>query len=269
MHFLLLVAMSLRGEELTMRNGYPVVNAYLNGKGPFQMLVDTGNESTLVTPEAAGRIGLEYTHRVVVASLGGEETAPAAGKTHVRVGSTERGEVEVIETKLSGVKHADARIDGILGQNFLGKEEYLIDFQAKRIWFGEEASRRAERMGEPLRAEIRDGRLAVPVRLGTAGLPFHLVLDSGASHLFVFCGKRCPRLERVLGEGEAITNGGNRRVERGLLREAHVGAVRFSKVEAALVADNAEPESAEGLIPARWFAAVFVDTGRREIKVMR
>ncbi len=252
-----------------MRNGYPVVNAYLKGKGPFRMLVDTGSESTMVTPEAAGRIGLTYTHRVVVASLGGEQTAPAARSTHVRVGSTARGEVEVIEAKLNGVKHADARIDGILGQSFLGKAEYLMDFRAKRIWFGEEALQRAERMGEPVRAEIRDGRLAVPVRLGTAGLPFHLVLDSGASHLFVFCGKRCPRLERVLGEGEAITNGGRRRVERGLLREAYAAGVRFSKVEAALVADNPAPQSAEGLIPARWFAAVFIDTGRREIKVMR
>lgn len=256
------------GEKLELRNGYPIVKAYLNGQGPFRMLVDTGNTSTWVTPEVGKRIGLTYHYRVVVSSLAGDRIAPAARNVPIRVGAAESMDVEVIAIDFPGVRGLGGDIDGILGQNFLGRFPYLIDYRSGRILFAEQAVRQAGKM-PALPARSVAGRMAVDVSLDGAEAPFRLVLDSGASHMLVFCGPRCPHLSGVRGDAIAVSNGGSQRVRRGTVRQASLGGVRFTNREAALIDTSPDEGDADGLLPARWFSAVYVNAGRGEVRLAR
>jgi len=56
----------------------PVVPVYLEGQGPFDFLLDTGTNSTIVTPELAARLGLRPADRVRLITVAGERDVPRA-----------------------------------------------------------------------------------------------------------------------------------------------------------------------------------------------
>ena len=68
---------------------------YLNGIGPLRMAIDTGAQSTTVTPLAAGRIGLKPQFRVEYATPTGTRLV-GGGYTRVQTGGSEVSQVETI-----------------------------------------------------------------------------------------------------------------------------------------------------------------------------
>ena len=76
----------------TAGDGLIVDRVYLNGTGPFRMLVDTGNATSIVRPEVAWRLGLKPRYLVEQDSVAGTRRAPAAILDEVRAGgATDRG----------------------------------------------------------------------------------------------------------------------------------------------------------------------------------
>lgn len=247
------------GEPITLRDGLAFVTATINGRGPFRLLIDTGSGSCMLTPEAARKAGLVYDHRVVLTTFDGEKTIMAASNNRVRIGQNEQPGVEIAVTGLAEIRGLDGRADGVLGQSFFGKSAYMIDYRQKRIWQGEEAVQFSRQLPVAVPAIQIEGRTAVRVVLDPSAEPWLLALDSGASDLVVQCGTRCPPASDVQTDGWLLTYGGERPVSHGKLRHVEIGGVTMPPVEAVLI-DATEPGAQTGgVLPMRWFSAVYVD----------
>jgi hypothetical protein len=246
-------------EKLIETNGYLLVHARVNGRGPFLFLLDTGATSSSVTPAVARAAGLVPRSRVTVATAAGEVVA-AAVQAEVRVGGVTAVGTEALILPLDQPRRIDARIEGVLGQSFLSRFPCLIDYRGRRLWLGEEAARRAEALPERITAERVEGRLALPVQVVAGASPARLVLDSAAPALVLACGRQCPNLAART-EGGLKTNAGARKIVQGTLAAVSVGGIRFPRPAAVLLEGRPVTTEEDGLLPARWFSAVYMGPG--------
>ena len=268
MLFAILIHAVCAEEKLAVVDGYAFVQVRVNGKGPFRMLVDTGASSCTLSNEAATAAGLVYDHRVMVATAAGEHVLPAAGETRVQAGTVQASGVEMLAGPIDAVRQVDPNADGILGQSFLGRFPYLIDYRKKRLMIGGEAEEQSVVLGGTLAADQVDGRIVVPVSFGGGGKSWRLVLDSGSRRLVLECGTGCPRIERT-GTGEMVTNAGRRDVEVGVAKRIEVGEIAIARAEALLVRNASDAGREEGLLPTHLFSTVYVDARRGQVRLGR
>ena len=248
-----------QGDDISLKDGFVFVNVMINGRGPFRMLVDTGTTTSLLDPEAAADARLVYDHRVVLASLGGEKPLPATSQAELRIGSATAADVEIAVTPVSHVRKIDPRARGILGQSFLSRSAYLIDYARKKLWLGEDAIQRAEELPFALSARQTNGRTILPVTLQSGGPSWRLTLDSGASNLILKCRARCPRIADPHSGDRVLAIVGERAVLSGTLRQVDIAGARMSFVQALLVDTDLPDGQDDGVLPSRWFSAVYVD----------
>ena len=254
------------GVSLSLVRGYALANVRINGNGPFRMMIDTGATSTSLTPRTAARAGLTYDHRVVLATMAGEKTIPASSNGHIVVGAADESGMEIMVQEFPGRSKVNAEIDGILGQNFLDRSSYLINYQLKQMWFGEEADVRSAELPIAVNAGESDRRMVLPVTLTPETEPWHLVLDSGTNSLLLLCRDRCPPLSG-LDPGTLLTSVGERAVQRGVLKRITVGPATIFAGEAFVMESSAPPGHQDGLLPTRWFSAIYVDSIHRIVRL--
>jgi predicted aspartyl protease len=121
--------------EVAMRLASPakpliLVDVYANGRGPFQFAVDTGTSTTAITPELAKQLGVASTP-IGPATTGGAEVDVTAGVLpSFQVGGARIDQLAVVVadffTMLS--KAAGAKLDGIVGHNFLRNYKVALDY---------------------------------------------------------------------------------------------------------------------------------------------
>lgn len=218
----------------------PVVESvYVNGRGPYKFLVDTGAESSVLSPDMAREAGLEPAYRVEIVTATGLQLVPAAEASVSVGGTTHRAEVLIYEPPVSGV-------DGVLGQNMLARSSYLIDYRNRRVVIGESTVD-----GARLPLRFAEGRPVVDTDpLG------ELVLDSGASNVVLF---RHMDQVRANGSGTLQTAQGQREVATGHLKCLQVGDANLRDLTVAV----APGVSGIGLLPASLFASVYVNSRER------
>jgi hypothetical protein len=211
---------------------FPVSEAWIAGRGPFRMVVDTGAESTLVLPEVARSIGLKAAYRVRVENPVADVWAVGRGEVPVRLPSGAAVKAEVLWHDAAHLRRYDSQLRGILGMNVLRHRNFLLDLRAGVAHFdvlpGE--------TGFEVPFTWQNGRMLVEAQWD--GRPVRLVLDSAASHLVIF------------GVGEAA---GTLRVGRaGWLRQTAAVFPRGNRQE-------------DGLLPAGLFAWIHVDVERQRL----
>jgi predicted aspartyl protease len=148
---------------------------YLDHRGPFRMLIDTGSVSSSVPQDVARRIGLTPTFAVEQVTPAGINRVAATLLDEVTVGSVTRHGVEVLI--LADNVHG---FDGILGQSWLAQSNYLLDYCGRRLIFDP----KPPTAGTRLAMHTSEGRPAVKGRVG--GREMELVLDSGTEKLVLF-----------------------------------------------------------------------------------
>jgi hypothetical protein len=80
------------------------------------------------------------------------------------------------------------------------------------------------------------------------------------------CGGHCPKLQDARSGDRIVTNSGTCTVRRGVVRQVSVGDIVFPKAVTALM-DGAVSSLDEGLLPANWFSAVYVDSVRNVVRL--
>lgn len=227
-------------------NRWPMLllkQVYLNGQGPFRMLVDTGAESSALRPAAAARIGATAQYRVEQVSVAGSVLTPA-GTVAVQVGGSGEEEVEML---YSEIRHAGA--DGILGQSWLRRHSYLLDFESGRLTLD------GEPPAQGLRLDYRetDGRPSVMANID--GVEEELVVDSGADVMVLFREevRRTGRVGLATNTGNIEAGWGEARVEIGRGFRQRILAAEVAGVKRA------------GLLPASIFRSVYVAKNRGTI----
>lgn len=112
-----------------------LVDTYVNHRGPFRFVVDTGASTSVVGTTLAQQLGLTF--RPAAALTGGGGAVPSA-LTHVdvlRVGHVSVPSVTVAVAdflpRLS--EHVGVELEGIVGFNFLREFRVTIDYQRSRL----------------------------------------------------------------------------------------------------------------------------------------
>jgi predicted aspartyl protease len=121
--------------EVPMRLAGPakpliLIDVYANGRGPFQFAIDTGTSTTAITPELAMKIAVD-SRLVGPVTTGGAHLEVNAGKlTSFQVGGARLDNVDVIVASFfEGLSNAvGAKLDGIVGYNFLRNYKVVIDY---------------------------------------------------------------------------------------------------------------------------------------------
>ncbi|MGH9942194.1 MAG: aspartyl protease family protein [Pyrinomonadaceae bacterium] len=247
-----------------------VVPVKVNGAGPFDFLLDTGTNSTVVAPDLAARLSLRPADRVVLITVGGSEVVPRARLGRLAVGEREVSDAEVLVADLGELRRLDGRISGVLGQNFLSRFNYLLDYRARRIVFDGDGLMTQSR-GARVSFQEEDGRMIVSARPAMKSeSALRLVLDSAANGLVIFsatlAGERLG-VEPLGGWGHANSFNGRVRVQMTRLKKLLIGDETFLDLPLALIGGDAggEGHAGHGLLPTSIFRSIYFNNEERYI----
>jgi predicted aspartyl protease len=150
----------------------------VDGAGPYQFIIDTGAERTVISRQVATALGLAAGPQVKIASMTG--TVPAST---VRIPSLEIDAVPramSIEAPQFEGLHLGA--DGLVGLDSLAGNSLLIDFDKREMHVQKSSRRKAQRAPGEIVVTARSmmGRLIV-TDAQYAGRKISVVLDTGTS----------------------------------------------------------------------------------------
>ena len=232
---------------LAIVEGRPVATGvYLEGQGPFRFLLDTGAQSNQLHSSLAVKLGVVAAFRVELATAAGVNLVPGGYVKSVRLGETDGARQEFLFTTLEGVRRLDPKIDGVLGQQFLGLFDYRIDFRHRTIAFGKQ-----EIAGPRITVTRQDASILVSTSEGP------LILDSGTDAVILFRDSSGAGHQRI-----ATANGFAAATPVESLK-IRVGDRDYHPRKSAIL--PSANGRADGLLPASLFRAIYVSNSERYI----
>lgn len=255
-------------------NGYlMVVQVCINGQGPFDFLVDTGTNTTLVDPTLAANLKLKPVDRMALATLADATPVVRYYADTVQAGPASVAHLEVLGAPLNEIRALDSRIRGVVGMNFLLQFSFLLDYRHQRMAIFPFPDSAAVPNGRRVNVEINDLRILIPVasQSSPAGT-WNLVLDSGIESVLLFQS----RIGSIAGPCAAApcmmqvaTNGSNYSTPTVVIPEMVIGE-RLLINQSAIVLRNdllkpSDPQ--DGLLPASLFRSVFFDRSNATLVV--
>jgi hypothetical protein len=242
-------------EHLESVGGHIFLNRVeVEGTGGLRFLLDTGAQSSAITPTAAARLRLVPRYQVEAVTAAGTRTVPAARAAGAGVPGAMAADVELMIDDLPGIPSDAGRVDGVLGQNFLTHFNYLLDYRHARILFEPGSlTKGRDGRGGAIPFELVDGRTVVPVG-GLSRRAWRLVLDTGTSHLVLF------REFHGATNGRSVLNTviGSVTVRTATVALIEIGGTAVGPVTAAIVPRDAG-RSEDGLLPGRLFHAIYIN----------
>jgi hypothetical protein len=225
--------------KLEILGGRPVASrVFLNGQGRF--LLDTGAQSNQVEASLVRKLGLAPSFQVEMDTASGTTRVPGGRVAEVTLGNATAANQEFLFTTMEAVHALSPDIQGVLGQEFLSRFDYLLDFRGRRLVFGATVQD-----GAHILVRMIDGRMAIQTSYGD------LVMDSGTEALILF---HTPASSAPGGTIRTASGAGAvSMVQDAMVR---IGAKSYRPAMAAVVANPTAPE--DGLLPASLFGSIFV-----------
>lgn len=225
----------------------------------LEFLLDTGTNTSIITPETAARLHLSVVDRVEMITANGSVVMPRAFLPSLQLGGKTVERLEVLVSDLSELRRLDKRVSGILGQNFLAKFNYLLDYRNQRLEFLDSIPEQFR--GQRIALERDEGRLIVTTQPSSNDARvLRLILDSAASGLILFGSRQGIHPESGADcSSELITNTGSHRVQTGVLRHLILANESLANVPVAFLAyqSNTSRQSVDGLLASCLFRTVF------------
>ncbi|MEY2481269.1 MAG: hypothetical protein QOI04_2196 [Verrucomicrobiota bacterium] len=112
-----------------------LIDVHANGRGPFQFAIDTGTSTTAIRPEVAKQLGLASSPVGAGTTAGAHVDFTAGVLKSFQVGGAKIDNMNVVVadffTMLS--EAAGAKLDGIVGYNFLREFKVAIDYPGETL----------------------------------------------------------------------------------------------------------------------------------------
>jgi hypothetical protein len=249
-----------------------VIPVRINHKGPFDFMVDTGSQVTVVDPSLAAELGLKPQGKVGLITVASHVQASLTALDTLEAASHTVEKPLAIVQDLEPIQAADPRIRGILGENFLAHFDLLIDYAHKLLCLDETGAMRESVRGEriPLmtlqhpESEVPfTERLVIPVHLsGTGNRQILLQLDSGSDGLILHAGNEANSglLKRATLQGRGVS-----KAQRAFAvlppQDMQIGAHTLNHVyfvTPVSVEQNTPKMETDGLLPTVLFQRVFI-----------
>ncbi len=251
-----------------------IVAVSVNHSGPYNFLLDTGTQITMVDPALAAELHLNTEGSAGVAGVGFHAAASFAQLDMLEVGSHAVADQKVLVFDFQNSHSVDLHLfRGVLGEDFLGEFDMLID-NAHNLLCLDDSSAMAADVKGPHIALVAPARatngmpalrsLIIAARLSDGTRPVRLKLDSGTNVSFLFYTARYMPLE-LLGR-TSLLGGGLDRAQRPVstmpLQDLQIGSLEIPKVPFFTYADSQEGLSRtsayDGLLALGLFRRVYI-----------
>jgi hypothetical protein len=265
-----------------------VIPIRINRQGPFDFMVDTGSQITVIDPTLAVKLGLMPQAKVGLVSVASFAEASATVLDSLEADSKVVEKSPAIVQDLGQIQAADPRIRGVLGESFFAHFDLLVDYRHKLLCLDETSTMRDHVRGEriyflrpqppgpesstddlhpddlPSGLPFTD-RLVISARLsGTGKQPILLQLDSGSDGPVLYPGSERPEVQALVRAAAprganatsaqrafAVVPPQNMRIGNHIL--SHI-----SFVTPVAVAKNLPRQHEDGLLPTVLFQRVFI-----------
>ncbi len=256
----------------TLRGYLMVVSVSINDCGPFDFLVDTGTNTTLIEPVLAAELGLKAKDKLQLSSLASSANVPRYYLQTFRVGPASVSNLETLAVPLTQLAALDRKIRGVLGMNFLLHYSFRLDYERQALelyLFPEEAHVPA---GLRVPVEINESRLLIKV--ASAAAPrgsWKLALDSGISQFLVFQERISPPSLGSCGQPNCLmqvsTNLADHSASTVLLHDISIAEAQLPETQVVVLRNDLQKPSdpQDGLLPAAPFHSIFFDRSNATI----
>ena len=258
----------------------------VNGQGPFDFLIDTGTNTTLIDPSLASRLALKPDGAETLKTLTGPMRVARYVLTTLAAGTASKRDVPALAQPMTAVHRLDPEIQGVLGLNFLRSFSFRLDYAHRHLELYDARELPDVSAGAHVPARIIDDRLLVAVTspLAPRG-SWNLALDSGVSQLLIFadriaslptvcvsvatsdfasCAGQEPSKPGVKEEAPSArlaTNLSERFTRRVTLETIGIGDLDIERLPAVVLSPSGSTETPaeDGLLPSCLFRSVLFD----------
>jgi predicted aspartyl protease len=112
-----------------------LVDVHANGHGPFQFAIDTGTSTTAIAPELARQLGLKSSPVGPLTTGGAQVNVTAGTLESFKVGRAGVDDLVVVVADFFGTlsQAVGAKLDGIVGYNFLRNFRVVMDYPSEKF----------------------------------------------------------------------------------------------------------------------------------------
>jgi predicted aspartyl protease len=128
--------------------GEEVVHVSINGTGPYDFILDTGSNVTIVRPELIRKLNLSSGAPVAIVTATGETRGQRVIVESIAVAGLAVEHLEI--NTVDRVQVLNRRVQGILGENFLKSFDLLIDNEQQTLFIDRTSSLEGTVLGERL-----------------------------------------------------------------------------------------------------------------------
>lgn len=244
-----------------------VVSVSINDRGPFDFLVDTGTNTTLIDPELAKELGLTPKDNLQLASLASATNVPRYYLQTFRVGPAAVSNQEALAVPLSQLTALDKKIRGVLGMNFLLHFSFRLNYDRRTLELYPDPEEASVPAGLRVPVEINESRLLIKVASSASprGI-WKLALDSGIAQFLVFQQRivppsgpgACGKVNCLM---QVSTNLADHSASTVLLHDVSIAEARLPETQVAVLRNDLQKPSdpQDGLLPVAPFHSVFFD----------
>ena len=170
------------------------VSVTINNSGPYEFLVDTGLQVTMIEPSLAAELGLKPIGEADVSAVGTHSRAQLAIPDLVEIGPFAVRRPIVVVESLVRIQSLHPKIRGLLGGSFLSHFDLLIDYAHHLLCFDGSGEMRETLSGERISiVQQANGsqdsqlprRLLIPAHIAGEEVKV-LALDSGTTVPFLY-----------------------------------------------------------------------------------
>jgi len=257
-----------------VRDALIVIPVRINQAGPFDFMVDTGSQVTVIDPSLASELNLKVQGRVGLVSVVNFAQASATVLDTLEADSHVIEKSPAIVQDLRPIQAADPHIRGVLGESFLAHFDLFVDYGHKLLCLDETSAMRDSVRGERI-SFIRPQhpedelpfleRLVVSVRLsGTGKQPILLQLDSGSDGPILYPGSDQPEVQALV-QSATLQGANTTDAQRAFAvlptQTMQIGnriLTHVSLVTPVAVAKNLPRQREDGLLPTVLFQRVLI-----------
>ena len=112
-----------------------LVNVHANGHGPFQFAIDTGTSTTAIAPELAQQLGLKSSPVGPLTTGGAQVNVTAGTLESFKIGRAGVDDLVVVVADFFATlsQAVGAKLDGIVGYNFLRNFRVVMDYPSEKF----------------------------------------------------------------------------------------------------------------------------------------
>ena len=245
-----------------------VVPVSINGLGPYDFVLDTGTNNTMLDQKLADELTLPHGKATTIIGANGSRSLIAVYAESLSIaGATVDGK-ELFLFASAIPQGLPSKVRGVLGEDFLQHFDLLIDYPHKLIQLESGLSSMAEtlrgehlpvRLSGTVRGEPTLRRLilsALSQQLGEN--PLSLVLDSGANSLTLFredLGVGSTRQSFL--ESSSVKSSSISTRETRTIRSLYLGKSQVDDLTVIALAGHPDSDT-DGLIPTSLFHSIFI-----------